>query len=169
MPDSDLLAPRTLDDLFLYRLSRLLTVGGTPVVRLCEGRYGITRREWRLIMALADGGTMLSSALAERMHLARGPTSKAVTEMVAKGLVARRPRPSDRRLVEVGLTDAGRSIFDSLFPVAVQVNTDLLAALQKEEVDLLNSMLARLQRRAEANLANAILPKADRRRASRAP
>jgi DNA-binding MarR family transcriptional regulator len=169
MPDSDLLAPRTLDDLFLYRLSRLLTVGGTPVVRLCEGRYGITRREWRLIMALADGGTMLSSALAERMHLARGPTSKAVTEMVAKGLVARRPRPSDRRLVEVELTDAGRSIFDSLFPVAVQVNTDLLAALQKEEVDLLNSMLARLQRRAEANLATAILPKADRRRASRAP
>jgi DNA-binding MarR family transcriptional regulator len=112
---------------------------------------------------------MLSSALAERMHLARGPTSKAVTEMVAKGLVARRPRPSDRRLVEVELTDAGRSIFDSLFPVAVQVNTDLLAALQKEEVDLLNSMLARLQRRAEANLAIAILPKADRRRASRAP
>jgi DNA-binding MarR family transcriptional regulator len=164
MQGSALLAPRSLDDLFLFRLSRLLSVGGTPVVRLCEGRYGITRREWRLILALAHDGPMLSSTLADRVHLLRGPTSKAVTEMVAKGLAHRRPRPSDRRRVEIGLTEAGRAIFDSLFPVAVEVNQDLLSVLSAGEVKALDSMMVRLQAQADRTLAGAVLPKADRRR-----
>ena len=37
--------PDTLDDLLNYRLMRLFAVSGAPVVRLCEGRYGIARRE----------------------------------------------------------------------------------------------------------------------------
>ena len=50
---SRLAQPAALDDLLLYRLSRLLAVGGSPVIRLCEGRFGITRREWR-VRALLD-------------------------------------------------------------------------------------------------------------------
>ena len=46
---------RPLDDLLLYRLSRLLSVAGSMVIKLCEGRFGITRREWRLI-ALSEPG-----------------------------------------------------------------------------------------------------------------
>jgi hypothetical protein len=38
--------------MLLFRLSRLLAVGGAAVVRLCEGRYGITRREWAVLSLL---------------------------------------------------------------------------------------------------------------------
>lgn len=164
MTRSALLAPAELDDLFLFRLSRLMSAGGAPVVRLCEGRYGITRREWRLIMVLAHDGPMLSSTLADKVHLQRGPTSKAVSEMVASGIAKRRPLPSDHRRVEIALTDAGRAIFDELFPVAVEVNRSLLSVLSTAEVERLDSMLVRLQTRADETLATAVLPKADRRR-----
>ena len=33
-------------------------------VRLCEGRYGITRREWRLLACAVEGGIMTSAELA---------------------------------------------------------------------------------------------------------
>ena len=38
--------PEAANDLLMYRLNRLLAVAGSLVVRLCEGGYGITRREW---------------------------------------------------------------------------------------------------------------------------
>lgn len=44
--------PATVDDLLNYRLSCLLASSGAMVTRLCEGRYGITRREWRLVALL---------------------------------------------------------------------------------------------------------------------
>lgn len=44
--------PRKHDDLLNYRLKRLFSLGGAPAVRLCEGRYGIARNEWRMIAAL---------------------------------------------------------------------------------------------------------------------
>ena len=45
--------PSELDDLFLYHLARLMSSAGTMVVRLREGGFGITRREWRMIGLLA--------------------------------------------------------------------------------------------------------------------
>jgi hypothetical protein len=59
--------PETLDDLLLYRMARLPSVAGSMVIRLCEGRFGITRREWRLLGVLAQEPTMvqqLDAALA---------------------------------------------------------------------------------------------------------
>jgi len=160
-------APASLDDLFMYRLTRLLAVAGAPVVRLCEGHYGITRREWRLIAALAREGPMLSSALADRIHLERGRTSKAISDLAAKGLVTRTPRPHDRRLVDVALTAAAQRIYDTLFPQVAQINRELLDALSPEELALLDVALTRLQQRAEDMLARAVLPKADRRNRGR--
>ncbi|MCB2000338.1 MAG: MarR family transcriptional regulator [Rhodoferax sp.] len=161
---SKLVDPRSFEDLFLFRLTRLIAAAGAPVIRICEGRYGITRREWRLICALALDGTMLSSALAQRIHLERGRTSKAISEMVEKGLLVRRPRPNDRRQVEIELTDAGRSIYDTLFPEVVRLNQQLLAALSEADIEQLDATLARLQASADRTMVDTELPKADRRR-----
>lgn len=164
-----LLEPQTVDDLFLYRLTRLMAVAGAPVIRLCEGRYGVTRREWRLIAVLAAKGPCLSSELADLAHLDRGRTSKTVSLLDEKGLVVRRSRPHDRRLIEIHLTPAGQAVFDALFPEVARLNRDLLGFLAPEELGLIDALLARLQSRAEQWMAGADLPKADRRHRGRAP
>lgn len=168
MADHPLIAPQGLDDLFLYRLTRLMAVAGAPVIRLCEGRHGITRREWRLIVALAMEGPRLSSELADRVHLDRGRTSKTVSLLAAKGLVTRQVRPHDRRQVEVALTPAGDAIYRSLFPEVADLNRSLLSVLEGEDLARLDELLHRLQAQAEARLSQADLPKADRRRRGRA-
>ena len=45
--------PQAASDLLMYRLNKLMAVSGSLVIRLCEGGYGITRREWGLLMWLA--------------------------------------------------------------------------------------------------------------------
>ncbi|OGA97727.1 MAG: hypothetical protein A3E25_23560 [Burkholderiales bacterium RIFCSPHIGHO2_12_FULL_69_20] len=44
--------PQVLGDLLIYRLGRLYATAGAMTLRVCEGEFGIPRREWRL---LADG------------------------------------------------------------------------------------------------------------------
>jgi len=68
----------------LYRMSRLLAVGGSMVIRLCEGRFGITRREWRLVATLAGRGELSSSQLADREQ-----ARHAIQQQVVQGAAGR--------------------------------------------------------------------------------
>ena len=167
MPPASLREPAGLDDLLLYKLSRLLAVGGSMVIRLCEGRFGITRREWRVIARLAQERDLLSSELAERIQLDRARTSRAVTSLVAKGLVRRQAGAADRRQARLALTEQGRALHRALFPLVCEINRGLLAPLPPEEVRRLDAMLDRLQAQADAMVQASQLPKADRRRGGR--
>ena len=162
-----------LDDLLLYRLSRLLAVGGSPVIRLCEGRFRITRREWRLLATLAEhGGALGSSQLAEVAQLDRARTSRAIGSLVEKGLIWRTQPAGDRRHVLLRLSEAGAAIHAELFPLVRQINAELMAALEPAEAEQFDRSLARLQAQAERLLSSACadLPKADRRHGgSRSP
>lgn len=159
----------SIDDLLLYRLSRLSSVAGTMVVRLCEGGYGITRREWAVIAQLYEGGPLPPSALAERMHRDRARTSRTLTALVAKRLVLRTIPANDRRSALVALTPAGREVYEALMPQVQVINSQILSALQPEEVAQFDESLARLQERTQALLAerNPDLPKANRRQGQR--
>ena len=160
---------RPLDDLLLYRLSRLLAVAGGMVIRLCEGRFGITRREWRLLATLASRGELSSSQLAEHAQLDRARTSKAVGSLVAKQLVSRTQPAGDRRQVVLRLSSKGQLLYDALFPLVAQINAELMTVLSDADAARLDEALHRLQARAEAMVAQAELPKADRRRKGSRP
>ena len=167
MRASPLGRPASLDDLLLYRISRLLATAGTMVIRLCEGRFGITRREWRVLALLAVHEDLLSSQLAERAQLDRARTSRAVTSLVAKKLVRRVVGPGDRRQVRVSLTDEGRQLYEALFPLVRDLNRELLSPVSTADVTRLHGVLAKLQTRADELVARTPLPKADRRRGGR--
>jgi DNA-binding MarR family transcriptional regulator len=156
--------PAGLDDLLLYKLSRLLAVGGSMVIRLCEGRFGITRREWRVIARLAQAQELLSSELADSIQLDRARTSRAVTSLVAKKLVRRLTGVADRRQARLALTERGRALHRELFPLVCEINRGLLAPLSAREVQGLEDMLAAVQQQADRMVEQAELPKADRRR-----
>ena len=157
----------SLDDLLLYRMSRLLAVAGSMVIRLCEGRFGITRREWRVLALLARHEGLLSSQLAERAQLDRARTSRAVTSLVAKKLVRRETGRADRRQAQLALTPQGHALYEALFPLVRDLNRELLAALPAEGTAQLEAALDALQSRADAMVQRADLPKADRRRGGR--
>ena len=160
----------TIDDLLLYRLSRLSSVSGAMVVRLCEGGYGITRREWAVVGQLYENGGLPPSALAERMHRDRARTSRALSALVRKQLVLRTIAANDRRSALVTLTAAGRQIYEALMPQIQAINSQILAVLQPDETAGFDDALARLQSRAESLLVelDPALPKANRRQGQRA-
>lgn len=95
---SGLADPIEHDELLNYRLKRLVNLGGAPAIRLCEGRYGVTRHQWRVLAALVESGPMSPSMLAVRAQQERAIVSRQVTGLVSKGLIQRvdrnwRPTP----------------------------------------------------------------------------
>ncbi|WP_233258882.1 MarR family winged helix-turn-helix transcriptional regulator [Rubrivivax albus] len=156
--------PRSLDDLLNYRLLQLHALSGAPVIRLLEGRYGIARREWRLIGLLAARGELSPSALADEAQLDRPRTSRAIGALVAKGLLARVPLPGDARQARVALTAAGRQLHDELFPQVAAINQAVLQAVDDRAIGQLDQLLTALTARARTLNAELVQDvRADRR------
>lgn len=160
----------SVDDMLLYRLSQITGTAGAMVVRLCEGGYGITRREWGVLAQLHDQPEgMLPSVLAERMRRDRARTSRTLTALQRKGLLARVVLPHDRRHARVSLTPAGQALYGQLMPQVQAINARMLSVLAPAEKELLDQCLERLRLQAQRllNDMDPALPRADRRRGGR--
>jgi DNA-binding MarR family transcriptional regulator len=140
--------PRSLLDLVNYQMHLIQSFSASSVTRMCEGEFGITRREWRFIALLAAVGPMAPSDLALQSSLDRSRTSKALMPLLAKGLIERRSHAGDRRRATVSLTQPGRALYDRLFPRVVEVNAALLGTLSDEDIATLARLLTALKRRA---------------------
>lgn len=154
--------PSGIQDLLLFRLSKIVSIGGSMVTRICEGHFGITRREWAVLALVAQADEMRWSRIVEQSELDDARLSRAVSSLVAKGLALKRQIPS--RGVWVSLTDSGRALFAELFPVTRSVNLHLLEGLDEAQRKQLGLALDSIHRRAVALAEQTHLPKADRRR-----
>lgn len=161
--------PKVLGDLLIYRLGRLYSTAGAMTLRVCEGEFGIPRREWRLLAVLGEGGALQPSELATRAELDRSRTSRALAGLQAKGLVHRQVVPNDRRLAHVALTEQGRLLHARMLPRMAAINSAVLALLSDDQVAALNSLLGALQQQATQLLGASSWPKANRRRGGRLP
>jgi DNA-binding MarR family transcriptional regulator len=136
--------PRTLDELLNYRLVRLYAASTAPVTRLMEGRWGISRREWRVLALLAAHGATSPSLLAERAHLDRPRTSRAITSLVGKHLAERTAERADARRARIVLTDAGRKLYGEVFPQVAAMNARVMEALDERTAQALDRALQQL-------------------------
>lgn len=161
--------PSELDDLFLYHLARLMSSAGTMVVRMCEGGFGITRREWRMIGLLADKGPMQPSQLAEHAQLDRTRTSRTISGLIVKGLLQKQGIAGDGRQALIQLTAPGLALHAQLFPQVQLINQELLADISDAELQVLSQVFARIGERAALMQQQGEFPKAERRRGRQPP
>ena len=156
--------PQDVHDLLNFKLSRLLENSGAMITRLCEGRYGITRREWRLIALLAAHGSVSPSELSDLAHLERGRVSRLITELSVKGLLRRQRVAHDGRRATLTLSAKGAALYAELFPQSVAFSDLVLRALSPAEQDAFDRALHKLTDEAERiAAARPVIEKADRR------
>ncbi|MDE1949147.1 MAG: MarR family transcriptional regulator [Burkholderiales bacterium] len=107
--------PRALADLLHDRIATLESHCGAIVTRLCEGEFGVTRREWRFLGLLAQHGSLRPSELALLASLDRGSTSKTLASLLDKGLARRSATRGDARSANIGLTPSGHALYEEIF------------------------------------------------------
>ncbi|MEU5949118.1 MarR family transcriptional regulator [Micromonospora sp. NPDC047465] len=107
--------------------------------------------EYDTLHALAGrGGRAAPSDLARDMAMAPASVTARVDALVRRGFVHRIPSTTDRRRVDVELTEAGRAAWRGAMDVGGAEEHRLLAALAPDERRLLSDLLRRVVLRAEA-------------------
>lgn len=136
------------DDRFREAIYALFaTASGFQSVREAFGReIGATGPQYFILMAVArahaDGGTGIRR-IADHLGVAASHVTVEVGKLIAKGLIAKRPNPEDRRRVLITLTPAGKAALDRLAPLRQRINDILFDGFSREEFRRLHGFLHR--------------------------
>jgi MarR family transcriptional regulator, transcriptional regulator for hemolysin len=106
---------------------------------------------WLVLTSLRGEQWRTQLELARSLGI-EGPTlTRHLDGMERAGLVERRRDPSDRRAVQVELTDAGRELHSRLRSSVAAFDERLRSGLGAEELDQVRAVLARLEHNVRSN------------------
>ena len=100
--------------------------------RMIETKMGISGAQLFVLQQLSEKAAGSLNDLADRTATHQSSVSVVVRRLVERGLVARTTAPTDRRRVELSLTESGRKLLAGA-PVTVQ--TELLQGARKLAAD----------------------------------
>lgn len=103
-------------------------------------RFDVLAALWRR----REGVTM--TELSRMLLVSNGNATTVVDRLEADGLVSRTPRPTDRRTVQVALTDEGVRVFERLAAGHEAEVTRLFGHLGEADLDTMTEILKRMGR-----------------------
>ena len=99
---------------------------------------------WVLLREAANADGASQRELAELMRIEPPTLVRHLDRLAEEGLVERRPDPTDRRVVRVAVTKAGRSRLAKLQDVVHEVDTEMRGILSARDVEVLGRALLRI-------------------------
>jgi len=107
---------------------------------------GVTLGMWYFLRVLWVQDGITQSELSRRVGTMEPTTLVATRDMERAGIIRRIPDLSDRRKINIFLTDYGRELETRLLPFAIDVVDTAVTGLSPREVSLLLELLACIQR-----------------------
>jgi DNA-binding MarR family transcriptional regulator len=104
----------------------------------------VTAPQYLIIATLAQREADSAAQLCKSFSYDAGAMTRMVDRLEAKGLVQRRRRSDDRRLINLELTEAGRGLFPKMKALSMAVQNRLLRGFSKAEVQQMEGYLARM-------------------------
>jgi DNA-binding MarR family transcriptional regulator len=110
----------------------------------CLARRGVTADQFVVLATLAEGEALSQRELVGRTSSDPSTLRAMLVLLERKGLVERRPHPTDRRARRVALTPKGRRALDRSWAASEPLRQQLLAPLTTREAERLISLLERI-------------------------
>jgi len=139
------------DESIGYLMRRILTaVAQAMEGHMCEQPGGPTYPQWIPLHKLHMGEATTVAELARECQLDTGAMTRLLDRLEAKGLVRRVRSMADRRVVNLELTDEGRTAAEEVPHVLSRVQNEHLAGFSREEWEQLKGYLRRILDNAQA-------------------
>jgi MarR family 2-MHQ and catechol resistance regulon transcriptional repressor len=106
----------------LLRAARAVTARVEPRM----AAHGLTLTQLGVLEALLHKGPLTHRELGRKVLTSAGNMTDVIDKLEARGLVLRLRCPADRRLVHVALTESGRCLIETVFPLHA---ADIAAAM----------------------------------------
>lgn len=138
-----------LDVRAMATIARLLNLATHIRERLTAfaAEYGVSVPEADVLFTLRRSGPpyrLSPTAIADALLVPTGTMTNRLDRLERQGLIERVPHPTDRRSMEVELTDHGRRVVDDAVTRHVANEEEMLAPLSERERATLDRLTARL-------------------------
>lgn len=150
-PEDDILPPSRSVGYLVRQTHRAFT----RALQVRIAPHGVSIGMWFFLRALWQEDGISQRELSQRVGMMEPTTASALTNMGRKGLVRRVRNKSDRRVVNVFLTERGRALRRELLPLAAEVNQAALRGVSMNEVAQLRALLTKVRTRLDADTAGA--------------
>jgi len=109
---------------------------------------GVTASQHAVLSALAQKDGLSLTQIARKIFLDNPATTGLVDRLERDGLVERHRISSDRRVINIYLTDKGKSILKTIDKIATNLDRNIMSVLSKSEVSELKNFLNRIWEKA---------------------
>jgi DNA-binding MarR family transcriptional regulator len=143
-----------LDDFIPYRMAVVAREMSAALAQKYAHSFGISIPEWRVMAHLAEVNVCSSGEICARTAMDKAKVNRAVTRLVASGLVLAETSKNDRRLNVLVLSGKGRGIYRRIAPIALEVEAAVTQSLTAPERSALLKILGKLQTTLNAHAQN---------------
>ncbi len=119
---------------------------------------GLSIMEFRILRTLNNNGPQPMIKLAEANMITQGWVTNIVDKLEEKGLVHRLRSQDDRRVINILVTDRGRSFFKEIKELHENFIIETLDFLSPEDMDKVKCILARVEEQIASKVARQLAP-----------
>ena len=113
-------------------------------ITLAMAEHDLTAAQWYPLWKLQRDGPSAARELARDMEMDAGAMTRLIDRLVAKGLIERNRSRTDRRVILLSMTPAGRAVAAAVPGVLAKVNNAYLRGFDRDEWDVLKGLLQRM-------------------------
>lgn len=134
-----------LDDFLPYRLSLASNAVSNLIHETYVGLFALKIPEWRIMALLGETDGLTQQEIGLRTRMDKVTVSRTARALQDRQLVERSVNPQDGRSSRLALSPQGRTLYDSIAPAALGMESEILAEFSADDVKQLKATLRRLE------------------------
>jgi DNA-binding MarR family transcriptional regulator len=116
--------------------------------------HDVTRASWAVLSAIHHHGQTAPAALAAFIGIDRAAITRHLDRLEKQGLAERRHSATDRRAVNIELTDKGRDLIAALSAQSLATNAKFTAGLSQVETDAVQALIEKMLANSDGAIAD---------------
>ena len=133
-----------LDNFLPYRLSFTTNLVSERIATAYQTLFGVSIPEWRVIAHTAEHDGITQLEIGQRSRMDKVTVSRAAIALTKRGVLERKPNPSDKRSHRLVLTAAGRELYSKIVPKALELERDIFATFPEDELEAFQATLRKI-------------------------
>ena len=150
---------------FGYRFNRIADGLAQQTLLYARREFGLNLAEFRIVSILSQSNAFSIREIAGNTQLDKAHATRALTDLIDRGLVTRVVDPQDRRLRVVRLTAAGQAVANATMPFTLERQARLEGCLSEADLRVFDRALSLMTAEAERMLAEEMDKGSERRSA----